>query len=70
MRRFIDNVNRIFSKDMLYEMIWSEAIIDENAVMVYINRLRQKIEDVPSTPRYIQNVRGIGYRFVVRSAPH
>lgn len=65
MKLFIDNVNRIFSKDMLYEMIWGEAIIDENAVMVYINRLRQKIEDVPSSPKYIQNVRGIGYRFVV-----
>lgn len=65
MKLFIDNVNRIFSKDMLYEMIWGEAIIDENAVMVYINRLRQKIEDVPSAPKYIQNVRGIGYRFVV-----
>ncbi len=65
MKLFIDNVNRIFSKDMIYDMIWGEAVIDENAVMVYINRLRQKIEDEPSKPRYIQNVRGIGYRFVV-----
>lgn len=65
MKLFIDNVNRIFSKDMIYEMLWGEAIIDENAVMVYINRLRQKIEDVPSSPKFIQNVRGIGYRFVV-----
>lgn len=62
---FIDNVNRIFSKDMLYDLIWGEAIIDENAVMVYVNRLRQKIEDNPSDPKYIQNVRGLGYRFVV-----
>ena len=62
---FIDNVNRIFSKDMLYDLIWGEAVIDENAVMVYISRLRQKIEDDPAAPRYIQNVRGIGYRFVV-----
>jgi len=65
MKLFIDNVNRIFSKDMLYDMIWGEAIIDENAIMVYINRLRQKIEDDPAKPRYIQNVRGVGYRFVV-----
>ena len=55
MKLFIDNVNRIFSKDMLYE----------NAIMVYVNRLRQKIEDEPSKPRYIQTVRGLGYRFVV-----
>ena len=65
MKLFLDNVNRIFSKDMLYELIWGEAIIDENAIMVYVNRLRQKIEDDPSKPRYIQTVRGLGYRFVV-----
>ena len=65
MKLFIDNVNRIFSKDMLYDLIWGEAVIDENAIMVYIGRLRQKIEDDPSSPKYIQNVRGIGYRFVV-----
>lgn len=62
---FLDNINRIFSKDMLYELIWGEAIIDENAIMVYISRLRQKIEDDPAKPRYIQTVRGLGYRFVV-----
>lgn len=62
---FIDNVNRIFPKDLLYEMVWGESVIDDNAVMVYINRLRQKLEDDPANPKYIQNVRGIGYRFVV-----
>ena len=33
-----------------------------------INRLRQKIEDDPSKPRYIQTVRGLGYRFVIPQA--
>lgn len=65
MKLFIDNVNRIFSKDMLYDLVWGNAIIDENAIMVYINRLRQKIEDDPANPRYIQTVRGLGYRFVI-----
>ena len=65
MKLFIDNVNHIFSKDMLYDLVWGEAIIDENAVMVYVNRLRQKIEDDPSNPKYLQNIRGLGYRFVV-----
>lgn len=62
---FIDNVNRVFSKDMIYDLVWGDAIIDENAVMVYINRLRQKIEDDPSNPKYIKTIRGLGYRFVV-----
>lgn len=62
---FMDNVNHIFSKDMIYDLVWGSAIIDENAIMVYINRLRAKIEDDPSRPRYIQTVRGLGYRFVI-----
>ena len=62
---FIDNVNRIFSKDMIYDLVWGDAIIDDNAVMVYVNRLRQKIEDDPSNPKYLVNIRGLGYRFVV-----
>lgn len=62
---FMDNVNRVFSKDMIYELIWGETIIDENAIMVYINRLRQKIEEDPGKPNYIQTVRGLGYRFVI-----
>ena len=65
MKLFLDNVNRIFPKDMLYELVWGETIVDENAIMVYINRLRQKIEENPAKPRYIQTVRGLGYRFVV-----
>lgn len=65
MKLFLDNINRIFSRKMIYEMVWGEAIIDENAIMVYINRLRQKIEDDPSKPQYIQTVRGLGYRFVI-----
>ncbi|MDO4176181.1 MAG: response regulator transcription factor [Bacillota bacterium] len=63
---FIDNEDSIFSKDMIYSLIWGETIIDENAIMVYVNRLRQKIEDDPSEPRYIQTVRGLGYRFTVK----
>lgn len=62
---FMDNVNRIFPKEMIYSMIWGQTIVDENAVMVYINRLRQKIEDDPASPKFIQTVRGLGYRFVV-----
>ena len=62
---FMDNVNHIFSKDMIYDLVWGSAIIDENAIMVYINRIRAKIEENPSKPQYIQTVRGLGYRFVI-----
>ncbi len=65
LKLLIDNANHICSKDMIYEMVWGQEIVDENAVMVYINRLRQKIEEDPSSPKYIQNVRGLGYKFVI-----
>ena len=65
MKLFLDNVDRIFTKDMIYDMVWGSAIVDENAIMVYINRLRQKIEEDPARPVHIQTVRGLGYRFVV-----
>lgn len=65
MKLFMDNVNRIFTKNMLYELIWDSVIVDEQTIMVYINRLRTKIEDDPSNPKYIQTIRGLGYTFVV-----
>ena len=66
MKLFLDNVNQVFSNDMLYELVWGDQLVDENAIMVYIRRLRKKIEDDPDHPQYIQNIRGLGYRFVVR----
>ena len=65
MKLFMDNVNRIFSKDMIYDLAWGDSIIDENTIMVYMNRFRQKIEDDPANPQYLKTVRGLGYRFVV-----
>lgn len=65
MKLFLDNVNHIFTKDMIYDLVWGSSIVDENAIMVYVNRLRQKIEEDPGNPRYLQTVRGLGYRFVV-----
>ncbi|MCC8356261.1 MAG: response regulator transcription factor [Oscillospiraceae bacterium] len=64
MKLFLDNPNRIFSKSSLYDLIWGSTMVDDSAIVVYINRLRNKIEDDPSRPRYIQTVRGMGYRFV------
>jgi len=65
MKLFIDNVHHVFSKNMLYEMLWNDDAVDDNAIMVSISRLRSKIEDDPSDPQYLQTVRGLGYRFVV-----
>lgn len=62
----VTNADMVFSKDTLYEKIWGyDAIGDISTVAVHINRLREKIEDDPSNPHYIETVWGAGYRFKV-----
>lgn len=58
------NADMVFSKEVLYECIWGYDALGDNAtVAVHINRLREKIEDDPANPKYIQTVWGAGYRF-------
>ena len=64
MKLFLDNPNRIFSRSSLYDLIWGNTNVDDSAIVVYINRLRNKIETDPSHPEHIQTVRGLGYRFI------
>jgi len=56
--------NQVFSKSQLLDAIWGfEAYGDENTITVYIRRIREKIEAIPSNPTYIKTVWGIGYKF-------
>ncbi len=62
---FVRHPQQVFTKDMIYEQIWGNLIaVDDNAIMVYINRLRSKIEDNARTPQHIITIGGVGYRFV------
>lgn len=63
MKFFMENPNRVFTKEQLYEKVWNNAIIDNNSIMVYIRHLRKKIEDDSKNPKYLQTVWGIGYKF-------
>lgn len=61
---FMKHPDQVFTKEMIYEHVWGDtAVVDDNTIMVYINRLRGKIEDNPQKPQYILTVRGVGYRF-------
>lgn len=58
------NPGRVFSKEQIYDIIWQEPYSgDYNIVMSHIHHIREKIEDNPGKPIYIQTVWGIGYRF-------
>ena len=60
---FLLNPMRILSKNQLLEAIWDVdgEFVDENTLAVNIRRLREKIEDDPSNPVFLKNVRGLGY---------
>ena len=58
------NQGKILTKQRIYEEVWGEAYVyDDSNIMAIISRLRKKIEENPGSPRYIQTVKGIGYRF-------
>ena len=64
LRLFLENKDRVFTKEQLYERIWGETIVDENAIMVYISRLRSKLEADPKNPSHIITIWGVGYKFI------
>ncbi len=58
------NAGVVFSKEQIYDTVWKEPYFgDYNIVMSHIRNIREKIEDNPSKPIYIQTVWGVGYRF-------
>ncbi len=56
--------NKVFSRQSLLESVWDyEYYGDVRTVDVTVRRLREKVEDDPSEPRYIMTKRGVGYYF-------
>jgi len=54
---------RVFSRDQLMASVWGyTAALDTGTVTVHVRRLREKVEDDPSEPKFLETVWGIGYR--------
>ena len=63
LKKLWDSRGNIVTTDALCETLWDGPMVGyENALMVHIRRLREKIEPDPSHPRYLLTVRGLGYR--------
>ena len=62
---FLKNRNRVLTRTMILNAMWDDngSFVDDNTLSVYIRRLREKIEDDPSNPRYLKTVRGFGYQW-------
>ena len=57
----------VFTRNQLLTRIWGGKVFDERLVDVHMAGLRKKLKDDPATPRYIETIRGVGFRFGSRS---
>lgn len=64
LRLLMGSPGRVFTKKQIYEAAWEDNyIVDDNNIMVYISRLRDKLGDREGAS-YIQTIRGLGYKMV------
>jgi len=53
----------VFTRAQLLAQVWGDEYYDDHVVDVHVSNLRRKLQDDPTNSRYIQSVRGVGYRF-------
>lgn len=64
LRLLMGTPGRVFTKKQIYEAVWEDTyIVDDNNIMVYISRLREKL-GTREEESYIQTIRGLGYKLV------
>lgn len=68
LRLLVENRGRTLPRETLVDRLWTDgaSYVDENALSVTVKRLRDKLEDTPSKPRYLKTVYGIGYTWVAK----
>jgi len=67
LKMFMSNIGRALSRNELFNSVWGKNYFgDLKTLDVYIRRIREKIEDNPSKPKYIETVWGYGYRWCDR----
>lgn len=68
LRILVENCGQTLPRAMLIDRIWTDGAeyVDENALSVTVKRLRDKLEDTPSSPKYLKTVYGIGYIWAVK----
>ena len=61
---FMSNKGKVLTREKLLESIWAVdgSYINDNTLTVYIKRIREKLEDKPSSPQFIKTIRGKGYK--------
>ena len=60
----IANRGRLVTRQELMDTVWGDTVISESALTKAVARLRKALDDDSATPRYLETVRSLGYRFV------
>lgn len=61
---FMENPDTLLTKQEIFSKVWKSETPDDNTILVYVKRLRDKIEDNPSRPVHLTTVWGKGYKFI------
>lgn len=62
----VTNMGEVVTRAEIFDKVWgTDWLGDMRTLDVHVRWLREKIEDDPSNPHYIQTVRSVGYRFVM-----
>jgi len=64
LRFFVSNPNRLLTKDQILSAVWQDVCVSEGLIKEYVHDLREALDDDPKQPRFIETVRGRGYRFL------
>lgn len=57
-----EHPGRVYTRAQLLDGVWGSEFYDDHVVEVHVANIRRKIEEDPNHPRYLQTVRGVGYR--------
>ena len=68
LRVLVENRGRTVPRETLLDRVWTDGaeFVEENALSVTVKRLRDKLEETPSKPRFLKTVYGVGYTWVVK----
>ena len=68
LRVLVENRGRTVPRETLLDRVWPDGaeFVEENALSVTVKRLRDKLEETPSKPRFLKTVYGVGYTWVVK----
>ena len=68
LRVLVENRGRTVPRETLLDRVWTDGAeyVEENALSVTVKRLRDKLEEMPSKPRLLKTVYGIGYTWVAK----